>query len=560
MKVKRFTAASMQKALKKVRDEMGPDAVILSNHRVSGGVEIIVAQNYQPVSANNAMPPYDAENHSQDTLLPEPKFSKKLFAKSPSKPVQKKKLKEAVSEKQDASPNPPQQLVNGNASPWPFLSDVECQDVQEQLQLQDQLEQLKKQGHAIPEPKKEARIQETTVEEIKHSNKEELKEQLAQLKLKREKKESPAQPSEPVASPQLQSALQDIKQQRQEPSPSSEDASLMARQVMESNLTQLAEVQANKQLIDDVRNELHDLTEMLKTGSGVAAKTNMSSNHNFIWKKFSPENALQAKLWSRLESMGFEEWLIFQLVRHFKSNEDEKESWQACLRDLSHHLNISQSDQLKQGGIFALVGPTGAGKTTTLAKMAVQFTLEHSDAKVGLVTMDNYRLAAHDQLRTLGQILGVPIQVADQEHSLLQCIETLQECDLVLIDTAGLTPDHPMLKFQLEQLAELQGRIHTLLTLPATSNSRVLRRVYHNYKAACLTGCVLSKTDEASSLGDAISVLLESSLDLAYVTDGQRIPDDFHRANGKKLIKQLVHVAQQEQQMAQLNTLAANAW
>ena len=117
-----------------------------------------------------------------------------------------------------------------------------------------------------------------------------------------------------------------------------------------------------------------------------------------------------------------------------------------------------------------------------------------------------------------------------------------------------------MLKFQLEQLAELQGRIHTLLTLPATSNSRVLRRVYHNYKAACLTGCILSKTDEASSLGDAISVLLESNLDLSYVTDGQRIPDDFHRGNAKKLIKQLVQVAQQEQQILQANNVAVNAW
>ena len=553
MKVKRFTAASMQKALKKVRDEMGPDAVILSNHRVSGGVEIIVAQNYQPVSANNATPPYDAENDSQDNLLPEPKFSKKLFSKSQTKPVEKKPSKaKHLTEKEQA-----QQPIAGNnntpANPWPFLSDLDRQDVQDQLQLQDQLEQLKQQGHPIPAP---SQAPHSVPQEVAHSNKAELKDQLEKLKSKREQKDNQDTAPKPPENAQLQSALQDIKQQRQEPSPASNNSPSTNYE----HLAQVAEIQANKQLINDVRSELHDLTEMLKTSSAMPASTNMSKNTNFVWKKFSPENALQAKLWGRLENMGFEDWLIFQLVRNLKSNEDEKKSWQNCLRDLTYHLNVCPGDQLKQGGIFALVGPTGAGKTTTLAKMAVKFTLEHTDAKVGLVTMDNYRLAAHDQLRTLGQILGVPVQVADQEHSLLHCIETLQECDLVLIDTAGLTPDHPMLKFQLDQLAALQGRIHTLLTLPATSNSRVLRRVYHNYKAACLTGCILSKTDEASSLGDAISVLLESNLDLSYVTDGQRIPDDFHRGNAKKLIKQLVHVAQQEQQMLQATNLAANAW
>ncbi len=557
MKVKRFTAASMQKALKKVRDEMGPDAVILSNHRVSGGVEIIVAQNYQPVSANNAMPPYDAENDSQDNLLPEPKFSKKLFSKSQANPIEKKASKaKHVKEKELAQPPIPDSNKTP-VNPWPFLSDFDRQDVQDQLQLQDQLEQLKQQGHPIPTPTK---VSQSVPQEVAHNNKAELKDQLEKLKSKRAQKDNPDIAVKPPENAQLQNALEGIKQQRQEPNSSANQSIENSSTNNYEHLAQVAELQASKQLINDVRSELHDLTEMLKTGSALPASANMSMQTNFVWKKFSPENALQAKLWGRLENMGFEDWLIFQLVRNLKSNEDEKKCWQNCLRDLTYHLNVCPGDQLKQGGVFALVGPTGAGKTTTLAKMAVKFTLEHTDAKVGLVTMDNYRLAAHDQLRTLGQILGVPVQVADQEHSLLHCIETLQECDLVLIDTAGLTPDHPMLKFQLDQLAALQGRIHTLLTLPATSNSRVLRRVYHNYKAACLTGCILSKTDEASSLGDAISVLLESKLDLSYVTDGQRIPDDFHRGNAKKLIKQLVHVAQQEQQMLQATNLAANAW
>ena len=510
MKVKRFTATSMQKALKTVRDEMGPDAVILSNHRVSGGVEIIVAQNYEPVSAKQMVPPHDAEAEQPvaPTAVVKPSYVM---------PAPKSFLADELDKlKRPAAPTAPAHVARPISkkpeNPWPFLSQEDRQDVEEQLRLQDQLESLKKQSQKSP------------------------------IDLPKDKAG-------------LQQALQHIKQQRQDGLVGQVD--ITPPKVNEPLVAVVPE--ANQQLIDEVRTELHDLTEMLKASSNKPL-AQVSQPSSFVWKKYSPSNALQAKLWGRLESMGFEEWLIYQLLGKLQSQQDEKLAWQSCLQELSVHLNMSPSDPLKRGGIFALVGPTGAGKTTTIAKMAVRFTLEHEGAKVGLITMDNYRLAAHDQLRTLGQILGVQVLVADQDHSVLSCIETLQECDLVLIDTAGLSPEHPMLNYQLQQLAQLKGRINTLLTLPSTSNSRVLRKVYHNYKAAQLTGCVLSKLDEASSLGDAISVLLESGLPLSYITDGQRIPDDFHRATAKGLVKRVVQVAKQEQQMDYGSGLAAGAW
>jgi len=510
MKVKRFTATSMQKALKTVRDEMGPDAVILSNHRVSGGVEIIVAQNYEPVSAKQMVPPHDAEAEQPvaPTAVVKPSYVM---------PAPKSFLADELDKlKRPAAPAAPAHVARPISkkpeNPWPFLSQEDRQDVEEQLRLQDQLESLKKQSKKSP------------------------------IDLPKDKAG-------------LQQALQHIKQQRQDGLVGQVD--ITPPKVNEPLVAVVPE--ANQQLIDEVRTELHDLTEMLKASSN-KPPAQVTQPSSFVWKKYSPSNALQAKLWGRLEAMGFEEWLIYQLLGKLQSQQDEKLAWQSCLQELSVHLNMSPSDPLKRGGIFALVGPTGAGKTTTIAKMAVRFTLEHEGAKVGLITMDNYRLAAHDQLRTLGQILGVQVLVADQDHSVLSCIETLQECDLVLIDTAGLSPEHPMLNYQLQQLAQLKGRINTLLTLPSTSNSRVLRKVYHNYKAAQLTGCVLSKLDEASSLGDAISVLLESGLPLSYITDGQRIPDDFHRATAKGLVKRVVQVAKQEQQMDYGSGLAAGAW
>lgn len=474
MRVRRFTANSMQKALKTVRDEMGPDAVILSNHRVKGGVEIIVAQNYEPVSAKSTPPAmgFTEDGDVDDSNMPSPKFSR------------------------DKSNN---EKPKADKEPWPFLSQQERQQVNDQLQLQEQLETLKRQREHGGQSQQDKHALQTALEEMKYRQKSEI------------------------------APMDSIK-----PKPSS----------------------AAPSMLNDMRNELNDLKELLKGDSSAAA---LQQPANFIWKKYAPANALQAKFWQRLEQMGFDDWIIYQLLHDVVSHADEKGAWQLCLQDLVQHMNISPSDRLKRGGVYALVGPTGAGKTTTIAKMAVRFTLEHEAASVGLITMDNYRLAAHDQLRTLGQILGVPVQVADQEHTLEKCLDELSECDLILIDTAGLTPEHPMLSYQLEQLDLLKGRIHTLLTLPATSTSRVLRKVYHNYKPAGLMGCVLTKLDEAGSLGDAIGALLESGLNISYATDGQRIPDDFHVASAKALVKRAVMLAKEEQQYAS-QALGQGTW
>ena len=551
MKVRRFTATSMQKALKTVRDEMGADAVILSNHRVTGGVEIIVAQNYEPISAKKSAPIFNAEE--DDSHLPSPTFSSEHKKTKGKKSAHKKQSKK-------------------DDSPWPFLSASERTDVEDQLKLQDQLEALKIQrdhngvtADLGQEPGTAPRQQAPLHQAVSAPQ---------------AINTPPQASSEPITHPahhaalhqtvesqsELQKALDEMKHNRQPHMPMNNVADINTQAT--TSLTE-QDLQPNKQILDDVRNELNDLKEMLMASAASSTqaqdeiKASVKKVHrpeSFIWRKYSPSNTLQAKLWRRFENMGFDEWLSYQLVNHLDDQDNEKASWQACLQDLAQHIAISPSDRLKRGGIFALVGPTGAGKTTTIAKMAVRYTLEHEGAKVGLVTMDNYRLAAHDQLRTLGQILGVPIQVADQDHTLAQCIDDLGDCDLILIDTAGLTPEHPMLQYQLDQLALLKNKVHTLLAMPATNNSRVLRKMFHNYKAAGLAGCVVTKIDEASSLGDVISVLLETGLDLSYSTDGQRIPDDIQIANAKGLVKQAVKIAQQEQQLANEAGIAQGAW
>ncbi|MCP5335017.1 MAG: flagellar biosynthesis protein FlhF [Oceanospirillaceae bacterium] len=464
MKVRRFTAPTMQKALKKVSDEMGPDAVILSNHRVNGGVEIIVAQQYEKAPS---VPRFDPQEQDDVEAVISPAAAQKIKASQAAK------------------------------DPWPFLNDAQKHEVEKQLQLQDEIEQLQKKRGKKPAPAQ------APAAAFNVDSKASLSDMLSSIKQGRGQNEMAA-PKAAAPAPQMQ----------------------MAGKFME-----------------DMRAELNDLKELLKA----KPEQNSAAPVSFVWKKYAPSNALQAKFWGRLEHMGVADWLIFQLVNGVQPHNDESAEWQKVLHHLTDYIHVSPADKLKRGGVFALVGPTGAGKTTTIAKMAVRYTLEHQDAKVGLITMDNYRLAAHDQLRTLGQILGVPVQVCDAEHPLTRCLATLSDCDLVLIDTAGISDKNPLQREQLAELHSVQGRVQTLLTLPATSQGRVLKKVLHSYQSAGLSGAILTKMDEASCLGEAISLFAQAGLPVAYCTDGQRIPDDFHVANAKALVKRSVQIAQHEQ-------------
>lgn len=465
MKVRRFTAPTMQKALKKVSDEMGPDAVILSNHRVNGGVEIIVAQQYEK---SPSLPRFDAQEEDDVAAVISPAAAQKIKA------------------------------VQASKDPWPFLNDEQKHQVEKQLQLQDEIEQLQKtRTKKTPAAK--------TAPAFDVDSKSSLSDMLTSIKQGRSKNDLTGVSPAPVTA---------------------------------------AANQVSGKFMEDMRAELNDLKELLK------AKPEQAGAHapvSFVWKKYAPGNALQAKFWGRLEHMGVADWLIFQLVNTVQPHNDENTEWQKVLHHLTDYIHVSPADKLKRGGVFALVGPTGAGKTTTIAKMAVRYTLEHENAKVGLITMDNYRLAAHDQLRTLGQILGVPVQVCDAEHPLAACLASLAECDLVLIDTAGISDKNPLQREQLAQLHSVQGRVQTLLTLPATSQGRVLKKVLQSYQSAGLSGAILTKMDEASCLGEAISLFAQAGLPVAYCTDGQRIPDDFHVANAKTLVKRSVQIAQHEQ-------------
>jgi flagellar biosynthesis protein FlhF len=187
------------------------------------------------------------------------------------------------------------------------------------------------------------------------------------------------------------------------------------------------------------------------------------------------------------------------------------------------------------GGIMAVVGPTGAGKTTTIAKLAARWCKHHGSQDLALVSTDGYRIGAREQLMTYSRILGVPMYAANSGMELARALERLKSKKLILIDTAGMGPRDVRLT---EQLAALQlgaARARVMLALPAQGEGHALEEIVQAFARLAPSACILTKVDEAASLGAVISTTLRHKLKIAYICDGQRVPEDLHAAHQKRV-------------------------
>jgi flagellar biosynthesis protein FlhF len=186
------------------------------------------------------------------------------------------------------------------------------------------------------------------------------------------------------------------------------------------------------------------------------------------------------------------------------------------------------------GGVFALIGSTGVGKTTSTAKIAAGFAARHGAANLGLITLDAYRVGAHEQLRAYGRILGVPVHTAHDRASLEDLLELLAGKKMVLIDTAGMAQRDSRTRERLDMLSHRS--IRKLLGVNAASQGETIEDVMISYRAPACAGIVLSKMDEAVKLGPALDALIRNKLKLIGVANGQRVPEDWHRLSANALV------------------------
>ncbi len=427
MKVKRFFAQSMAEALRQVRDQMGPEAVILSNRRVDGGVEIVTALDYD-------------EN------------------------MARQRLGEAARE-----------ATNGSR-----LAELQAE---QHRRLEDELGRSRDRIREVRE-KRAAAGSRYGGSDAGHG----------------------AVAAEAFAGSEM--ALEE---------PASANAGYSG---------ELAQMRA----------EISSLRDMVSAQRGPEPE-----------KEKTAVNAVQQRLAERLQEFGLGLELAGSLSRRHRAGRLE-DGWKQSLKMLATGVKTARTEWSEEGGVYALVGPTGSGKTTTIGKLAAHYVLRHGADSLALVTTDRYRVAAHEQLFVFGRILNVPVRVVDETHSLDDILDELSDRHLVLIDTAGLTSTDKGYEEQLTELARSHHRIRTHLVVSATSQPRIMKSVWHCYKMANLTGCVMTKIDEALTLGESLGFVMETGLPVAYYTDGQKIPEDLHHAEAIPLVRLAVERLKKLQQ------------
>lgn len=431
MKIKRFTAADMRQAMGLVRDEQGPDAVILSTRRIADGIEVIAAIDYDESLVNDAV-------------------------RHPAAPA--------------ASPVPASPARTPTAScrnaPAPAVGPLQTPDAP---------------ASARTPPASHARAPRTSAS-------------------------AAAAPASHMAPPAIAGSSSRATDALRNPSP--------APAAIEQAALETARM----------REELGSLRAMLET--------QLSS---LAWNDLERRQPLQAGVLREMTRIGIDADVARALVAELPAKVSADQARYLPLGLLARNIAISSRAQAEGPTVTALVGPTGVGKTTTVAKLAARAVLRVGAEKVALVSTDHYRIGAAAQLEHYGRLLGVRVYPAYDAQSLCKVLELLRDCHTVLIDTAGIAVSDPRLQQQMEIFAHAGG-LRTCLVLAANAQSEALDAADQAYRPLNPGGCILTKLDEAPSLGGALSLLIRRRLPLDYTTDGQRVPEDIALADARKLV------------------------
>jgi flagellar biosynthesis protein FlhF len=256
------------------------------------------------------------------------------------------------------------------------------------------------------------------------------------------------------------------------------------------------------------------------------------------WGATQQREPEKANVLREMLAAGFSASLARYLIEKMPAGKNAADSMKWIRTVLSRNLtSMTDEDEiLEKGGVFALVGPTGVGKTTSTAKLAARCVMRHGPEKLALITTDAYRIGGHEQLRIYGKILGVMVHSVKDEADLRIALKELRNKHTVLIDTVGVSQRDQMVTEQVAMLSESGADVKRLLCLNATSTNETLNEVVRAYQGSGLAGCIMTKLDEAASIGNVLDVVIRQKLRLFYVSNGQRVPEDLHLADRTMLV------------------------
>lgn len=273
----------------------------------------------------------------------------------------------------------------------------------------------------------------------------------------------------------------------------------------------------------DMMNELRSMKGLIEDRFGALAFMEKMQRH-----------PAQALLIQKMLDCGYSPALTRKLCESMPGNVSDETEWAASVLERNLVTSEAEAPLEDQGGVYALIGATGVGKTTTAAKLAAVFAHKHGATNLGLITLDAYRMGAHEQLRAYGRILGVPVHTAHDRASLEDLLELLASKKMVLIDTAGMAQRDTRTRELMEMLSHRS--IQKLLVVNAASQGETIEDVMISYRAPACRGIVLSKMDEAVKLAPALDPIIRHRLKIVGVANGQRVPEDWHRLSAHALI------------------------
>lgn len=508
--IKRFVAPSMARALQLVRDEMGPEAVILSSQRTQEGVEVITS--VEPDLPTRGVDVRREFGQNFDTDLDHPMQSDNAWKTQAG-------IQQAAASYNGAAAKDTREPTTGQRSPDELALEID--------RARERMLAAKRQ--ATEAPSEQSFHQFVKQQSAQHSQATPASSNRSSHSPHSSSDTSSALGNYEAQARQGQNYGSQVDQNTSTHNGSAGHDMRFSNQTSSDDELQLSEL----------KSELADMRLLLEQQLW---RMNESQNQASMPSQINLPVGYSV-VGEHLKRLGLSEGIVEDLLQQQQGGSRPSEAWKSSLARLSRQIPIVKGDLVSRGGVFAFVGPTGVGKTTTIAKLAARYVLEHGPGKVAIVTTDTYRVGAHDQLRSLGRILGVPVRAIDKDHSLPVLIASLKQFPLILVDTAGFRQGDKLLKEQLRQL-DTCPNARRILVMACNSQLQTLKASTHAYSGQRgIDASVITKVDEALSMGEALSVLVEKSVPVAYTTDGQEIPKDIASASGHALIAKAVSMA-----------------
>jgi len=311
-------------------------------------------------------------------------------------------------------------------------------------------------------------------------------------------------------------------------------------QASQEHLSQEHMPQEQSPTLTDLQRELGNLRGMLE-----------SELAQLSWKDMADRPSVKAALYNRLSKLGLSRAICGAISDKLPAKGDLESHWKKALVMLARRLKVMGDSILNDGGIVALVGSTGVGKTTTIAKLAARFVMRHGTKQVALITTDCYRIGGQEQLETFANYLGIPMIVATDGPELKAALDQLSSRKMVLIDTAGMSQRDVRLYEQFATLKSVGYDIDAYVVLSATAQQGSLNEVVQVFGKQQLAGAMITKVDESSSLGAVLDVVVKNDLKLGYVSTGQKVPEDIMPARVEYLIAKAVELMEMEAQLTE---------